>query len=168
MGGRRPGVAFPVLIVLLLWLAAGLRWHALDGQSLWADEGNSVALARAGLAEIAARTAQDIHPPLYYWLLHGWMRLFGASEAAVRALSAFAAVLLVAVVMRLARRLFGRRAGWVAGLAAAVSPFQIYYAQEARMYALLALLAALAVWAAAEMLPPGRPEIGRASCRERV
>lgn len=143
------------LTIPILLLAMGLRFHALDGQSLWADEGNSVVLARTGLAEIAARTAQDIHPPLYYWMLHGWMRAFGETEAAVRALSACAGLLLVAVVVRLGRRLFGRRAAWVGGLAAAVSPFQIYYAQETRMYALLALLGGLTVWAAAEMLRVG-------------
>ncbi|MBC8252427.1 MAG: hypothetical protein H8E35_00165, partial [Ardenticatenia bacterium] len=65
---------------LILLLATGLRFYRLGGQSLWADEGNSVALARAGLAEIAARTALDIHPPLYYWLLHGWIQLFGDTE----------------------------------------------------------------------------------------
>jgi 4-amino-4-deoxy-L-arabinose transferase-like glycosyltransferase len=145
------------LTVPILLLAMGLRFHALDGQSLWADEGNSVVLARAGLAEIAVRTAQDIHPPFYYWLLHGWTRVCGETVSALRSLSAFADLLLVAVVIRLGRRLLGRRAAWIGGLAAAVSPFQIYYAQETRMYALLALLGGLTVWPAAEMMCVGRP-----------
>jgi len=126
-----------------------LRFYGLAAQSFWSDEGNSVALARAGLVEIATRTALDIHPPLYYWLLHGWMRLTGDSEVAVRSLSAFTDVLLVVITYRLARHLFGRRAGLVAAFAAAISPFQIYYAQEARMYALLALLGGLTAWMAA-------------------
>jgi len=134
-------------LVLTLLLATWLRFYRLAGQSLWSDEGNSVALAQAGLGEIASRTALDIHPPLYYWLLHGWMRLFGDSEIAVRSLSVVASVLLVAVVYQLGARLFDVRVGFLAAFIAAVSPFQIYYAQETRMYALLALLGALTVWA---------------------
>ncbi len=135
---------------LILLVAMALRLPSLAAQSLWADEGNSVALAHASLAEIAARTAYDIHPPLYYWLLHGWVRLTGDSEVALRSLSAFADIVLIAVTYHLAGRLFGRRVALVAGFAAAISPFQIYYAQEARMYALLALLGGLTVWAAVE------------------
>ena len=142
---RTPLIAIGLGLTLLL--ATGLRFYRLAGQSLWSDEGNSLALAQTSLGEIASRTALDIHPPLYYWLLHGWMRIFGESEIAVRSLSAVAGVLLVAVVYRLGTQLSDRRVGLLAAFITAVSPFQIYYAQEARMYALLALLAALTVWA---------------------
>jgi mannosyltransferase len=64
-------------------------------------------------------------------------------------------VLLVAVVYILGARLFSARVGLLAAFIAAVSPFQVYYAQEARMYALLALLGALTVWATVEL--PGAP-----------
>jgi 4-amino-4-deoxy-L-arabinose transferase-like glycosyltransferase len=137
---------------LTLLLATGLRFYRLAGQSLWSDEGNSVALAQAGLGEIAARTAWDIHPPLYYWLLHSWIRIFGQSEVAVRSLSAVVGVLLVAVVYRLGARFFSKRVGLLAAVIASVSPFQVYYAQEARMYALLALLGALVVLATFELM----------------
>jgi 4-amino-4-deoxy-L-arabinose transferase-like glycosyltransferase len=141
----------PIGLGLTMLLATWLRFYRLAGQSLWSDEGNSVALAQASLAEIASRTALDIHPPLYYWLLHGWMRVFGESEVAVRSLSAVTGVLLVGVVYGLGTRLFDRRVGLMAALIAAVSPFQVYYSQEARMYALLAFLGALAVWATVEL-----------------
>ncbi|MCS7260612.1 MAG: glycosyltransferase family 39 protein, partial [Anaerolineae bacterium] len=146
-GDREVSLALASTVLLL---AMVLRFPTLGAQSLWADEGNSVALARASLVEIAARTAYDIHPPLYYWLLHGWMRLIGDSEVALRSLSAYADLLLIAILYRLTGRLFGRRAAYGAVFAAAVSPFQIYYAQEARMYALLALLGGATVWAAVE------------------
>jgi hypothetical protein len=48
---------FRCALFLTLLLATGLRFYRLAGQSLWSDEGNSVALARASLAEITARTA---------------------------------------------------------------------------------------------------------------
>ena len=124
----------------LILLAAALRFYRLGAQSLWSDEGNSLTLAQAGLAEIAARTAFDIHPPLYYWLLKLWLALFGRSEFAARSLSAMLGVLLVALIFRLGARFFGPKAGAAAAFMAAISPFQVYYAQEARMYMLLATI----------------------------
>jgi len=130
------------LLVAILLLALGLRLFNLDAQSLWNDEGTSVAVAQRDLATIARDAAQDIHPPLYYWLLSGWLRLTGPSEFAVRALSAFLGVVLVALVYVLGRLLANRWVGLAAAFLAAINPFQIYYSQEARMYMLLAVLTA--------------------------
>ena len=130
---------------LILLLATFFRFYHLPGQSLWSDEGNSVALARRSLAEIARRTAFDIHPPFYYWLLKIWTGLFGDSEAGLRSLSAVLGVACVYLTWHIAVRLLGRRVALIATLIAALSPFQIYYAQEARMYMLLALLGTLTI-----------------------
>ena len=88
-------LARPLPVALILLLAGGLRFYQLSGQSLWADEGNSVALARRGFVEIARRTAFDIHPPFYYWLLKLWITIFGESEFGLRSLSAVLGILLV-------------------------------------------------------------------------
>ena len=130
------------LLILILLLAFGLRFYRLDGQSLWNDEGTSVALAQRDLGSIARDSALDIHPPLYYWLLSGWIRLAGTGEAAVRSLSALLGVVLVALTYALGRLLAGRWIGLAAAFLAAINPFQVYYAQEARMYMLLAVLTA--------------------------
>jgi len=135
------------LLVLFLLLAFALRFYGLDAQSLWNDEGTSVALAQRDLVTITQDAAHDIHPPLYYWLLSGWVRLFGSSETAVRALSACLGVVLVALTYALGRSLVGRRVGLVATFLVAINPFQVYYAQEARMYMLLATLTAAAMLA---------------------
>ena len=127
----------------LLLLAMALRAYRLDGQSLWYDEGVSAAMAPRALADITARAAADIHPPLYYYLLHFWSTFAGTSELALRWLSLAWGVLLVAVVCALGRRLGNRQVALFAGLFAALSPFLVYYAQEARMYAQVAALAGL-------------------------
>jgi len=134
------------LILLVLLLAAALRFYRLDGQSLWADEGNSVALAGRSLADITYGAAYDIHPPLYYYLLHFWARPFGISEFAVRSLSAVLGTLVVCLTFLLGRRLFDSWVGLVAAFLSAISPFQVYYSQEARMYILLAALSALSIY----------------------
>ncbi len=124
-------------------LAAALRFFRIGHQSLWADEGNSVAMAGRSLADISARAAADIHPPGYYWLLNLWSRIFGDSEAALRSLSAVWGILLVWLVYQVVLRLFDRRTALIAAFFAAINPFLIYYSQEARMYSQMAALAAL-------------------------
>jgi len=155
--GSRPTLLPAALPIAILLLALGLRLYRIDAQSLWNDEGTSVAVAERDLATIARDAAGDIHPPLYYWLLAGWQRLVGNSEFAVRSLSALLGVVVVALIYSLGRLLqpAGARSPGVAPAAAAVAavnPFLVVYAQEARMYTLLALWAALAFYAALRWL----------------
>jgi mannosyltransferase len=133
-------------LLLILVLAAFLRFYRLDAQSLWADEGNSVSLSGRSLPYITAGAAHDIHPPLYYYLLHFWMRVFGNSEFAVRALSALLGTALVYLTYLLGRHLANYWLGLIAAFLSAISPFQVYYSQETRMYILLAALTALSVY----------------------
>ena len=94
--GRRPRDAALIafLVVLIVCLAAGLRFYELGRQSLWADEGNSAVMAARSLAQIAVSAANDIHPPLYYWLLRLWTQFAGVSEVGLRSLSAVLGALL--------------------------------------------------------------------------
>jgi uncharacterized membrane protein len=119
-------------------------------QSLWYDEGLTVALIERTPAEIVRAAAVDVHPPLYYLLLKGWASFFGTSETAVRSLSAICGALAALFTAVLGRRWFGASVGGLAGMAAAVSPLGVYYGQEARMYALSALLAVL-LWLALDV-----------------
>ncbi|RMG91820.1 MAG: hypothetical protein D6706_17805, partial [Chloroflexi bacterium] len=134
-------------LLLILWLATGLRFYRLDAQSFWNDEGNSARLSERSIPLIIEGTASDIHPPLYYLLLHEWRVVVGESEFGLRAFSAFVGVLTVAATYSLLRiwplRLSpaGR---YVALLLTAVHPALVYYSQETRMYALLAFWAMLA------------------------
>ncbi|MGQ9888601.1 MAG: glycosyltransferase family 39 protein [Aggregatilineales bacterium] len=139
-------------LLLVVLLAFGVRIHQLGAQSLWNDEGNSYVQAGRAFDEIAAHAARDIHPPLYYWLLKAWTGLAGTTEFALRALSVFASALTVAFAAAAGQRLFNRETAAAAGLFAALNSFSVYYAQETRMYALLALWAAAALWSFAGFL----------------
>jgi len=140
--------ALPLLGILLL--ATLLRCYRLDAQSLWNDEGTSVQLALRSLPAIARDAAADIHPPLYYYLLHFWVRLLGTSERAVRSLSALLGIVTVGLTSGLCRPL-GKRTALLAALLAAISPLCVYFGQETRMYMLLACLAVACTWALANM-----------------
>lgn len=138
-----------VLLVLgVTTLAFLLRWFRIGSDGLWIDEAFSVWLARQPLREMVSWVARvDHHPPLYYALLHGWVDLLGPGQASVRFLSALFGALTVPVIYALGRHLAGERGGLTAALLLALSPFHVRFSQEARMYALLTLLASLALWA---------------------
>ncbi len=130
-------LALPGLVILLGFL---LRAAGLSAQSIWFDEGWSWHLARLPLGEMATVTAADRSPFLYYALLHFWIDLTGETSFAMRYLSVCADVATVALVMALARALFKKTGSLpVAGLLYAVCPLAVWYAQETRMYALVAV-----------------------------
>ncbi len=140
MKGHRTGIAVMLAVALLG------RILGIGSRPIWYDEAFSVLFSEKGFANMLIGTltptpagAADIHPLGYYTLLWGWMRVFGESPIAVRMLSVIAGVTLVGVVYALTRELFGHRAALVAGTLAALSPFQIHYAQEIRMYVFMSL-----------------------------
>ena len=132
-----------------------LRLAGLDHQSFWIDEIASLQLAQDGFVEGFQRVRSDVHPPGYFVLLHLWIARVGSSESAVRWLSVIPSVLTIAALFRLGRVLFreetGVRIGLMAAAIAAGSLSQIYYAQEARSYAWLMLLATLSMDAVARL-----------------
>ncbi|MGC9334547.1 MAG: glycosyltransferase family 39 protein, partial [Anaerolineae bacterium] len=128
----------PLLAVLLF--AFALRLYRLGTESLWYDETVSVFLAKKDLSALVAHTAGDIHPPGYYVLLHLWTRLVGASDFSVAFLSVFFGMLLVVLAYRLGHRLFGPSVGLLAAALVALSPYNLWYSQEVRMYTLGAAL----------------------------
>ncbi len=147
------GLAAPLALTVA---ALALRAFGIDWRGLWYDEAYSVYLAKLDLAQMVSLTAQDIHPPLYYGLLHFWLLFWGDGEAAVRGLSAASGVLGVPLAYVLGARVGGRRLGAAVGALVAASPFLILYSQETRMYTLLCTLvlaAGLFAWRAAALAP---------------
>ncbi|HJO33842.1 MAG TPA: glycosyltransferase family 39 protein [Anaerolineales bacterium] len=154
-----PGLNGALLVVLL---GTWLRFHWIDAQSLWYDEGNTAHMTLRTPGEIVAAAAADIHPPGYYLALTGWSRMAGRSEFALRGFSAFTGIVLLGVLYRLARDAWGATGGSVALFFGAVHPALVYYSQEARMYMLASMLGAVAVFVAGRLLAAKRGE------RERV
>jgi len=142
-------------LLLLLLLAFALRLAGLNAQPLWWDEGDSIYFATQNLATLTETTARDIHPPLYYYLLHAWMGALGTSAESVRLLSVFIGTITVALIYPIARRLLGRGPALLTTLCLALSPFHIYYSQEVRMYGLATLLTLAATCALVEAVRAG-------------
>jgi len=140
-----------VFLLAALLLSAALRFYRLDAQSFWNDEGNSARLAERSIKLIIEGAAGDVHPPGYYLLLRVWRGLTGSSEFSLRSLSAFCGILTVAVTAAVGRKVGGVSTAVGGALALAVHPLAVYYSQEARMYALLGLLAAATLLIAARL-----------------
>jgi hypothetical protein len=155
------------LLVALLLAAYALRVAGLDAQSIWWDEGISLHLATSDVGEIVLDRLNNIHPPLYFIALKGWLALVGVSPFTGRSFSLFASLFQVALVFATVRVMAGRarpaaryRTALVAAVLVALSPLSVIYGQEIRVYAFLPL-AYLAMILLAERLLVRREEAPR-------
>ena len=137
----------PIFILALMTLAGlGVRLVRLDFQPLWWDEGYTVWFVAQPLTAMLARTAADIHPPLYYALLRGWSLVFGLNPISLRLFSVLLSLPAIPLAYALGRDMRDRATGYLAALLVAVNPMAIYYGQEVRMYGLAATLSLAALW----------------------
>jgi mannosyltransferase len=136
------------IVAGLTVLGAGLRFATLGLQAYHHDEivtasrvlrvGFGHAMDAVGFSESA--------PPLYYALAWVWTQLTGTGPWGLRSLSALAGVATIPVAYLVGRELRGRRTGVLAAALVAVNPMLLWYSQEARAYALLALFCALSLY----------------------
>jgi hypothetical protein len=131
------------VLLVLMAISAYLRTRFISGQ-FWMDEAITTGVSSHSLGAIPGILRHDGNPPLYYALLHGWMSVFGSGESATHGLSLLFGLLTVPVGMWAGWSLFGRRAGVMAAVLFAFSAWLTYYAQETRMYELMALLGIIA------------------------
>ncbi|NWA27015.1 glycosyltransferase family 39 protein [Pseudomonas gingeri] len=124
------------LWVLVLSLAIGVRFYAIQNPYFWTDEAFSALMSVQSPERIWFHTGHDVHPPLYFLLLHAWIAVCGDGVFSQRAMSALAGVLSTLLGMWLMRLLDTPRTAVLAGLFLALFPIAVRYSQEARMYTL--------------------------------
>jgi mannosyltransferase len=134
------------LFPAILLVSAAVRWFQLGAQSLWFDETYTAYVAGQPTSRMMDFLISDgVHPPLYYWLMSVWIRIFGAGEWILRFPSAFCGVLSVFCLFFLVRKIAGRSEALLAAFLMAISPFAVWYSQDARMYSMVCLAAVAAV-----------------------
>jgi len=122
-----------IAAVILFSLAAlFLRLYKLGFCDFWYDEIFSIDIAKAPFL--------DWNPPLYFVILHYWIKIFGVSEFYLRLPSVIFSVACVPCLYILGKKLFNPRVGLWGSFIAAFSALHVWYAQEARPYSLSVLL----------------------------
>jgi mannosyltransferase len=134
------------ILITILFLGLILRIYNLGTESFWCDEGFSSMISRSSLFQIAQQTSQDSHPPLYYFILHYWINLFGVTEFSIRFLSVIFGFFAILMIYMVGTLIFNKNVGIISSLILALSAFHIYYSQEARMYSLMTLLTLLSIY----------------------
>ena len=116
-------------IGLIILVSFSLRLYHLGYHDFWYDEAYTVNFAKF--------LRISWNPPLYNTLIHFWTKLFGFSETSLRFPSFLFSFFSVITVFFLGRELFGKKVGLLASVFIGLSPFHIWYAQEARDYGMM-------------------------------
>lgn len=150
------------VIALAIVVVAGavVRLVGIGDKSLWIDEVFSLWISNRPPVDIVRISADlDLHPPLYYLLLHGWNELglsaIASEEAAARLLSWLFGLAVLPLTYLIGARIGGRSLGLCAAGVLAISPLNLYYAQQVRMYTMLTFFAAVALWCLLHVLGDG-------------
>ncbi len=132
------------LIPYELWLiivtAFFLRVYHLGYHDLWYDE--IVTLTKI----FNLNFLKAWNPPLYYAILAGWVKIFGLSEVSLRFPSLLFSLACIPITFLLGKELFNKSAGLYASLITALSPFHLWYAQEARAYSAMLFFGILSAY----------------------
>lgn len=147
-------------LALIILLGLGLRVIDLGGASLWLDEGVSAARAGSSLARLVAGSYPDPSPPLYYLILHFWIRVFGDSEFSIRFPSVIFGTLAIFLIYRFGAVFFNRKTGLIAAVFLALAAFPVYFSREARMYSLLLFLSLISYYYLGMMIRHGARRAG--------
>ena len=104
-------ISIIVLGIIFILLSA---FHA----DIWFDESYSVAIAKHNFADIWNISGNDVHPPLYYWMLHIVWMIFGNNVTIFRLFSVLAIIILGILGYTHIRKDFGENVGEQAPLGA--------------------------------------------------
>lgn len=147
------------ILVAIILLGTFLRFHNLDGESMWNDEGaTTLAMQKHGPFGIVKKVIDtgnilpeyypqwDDELPLYYVFLGGWVEVFGQNDYSFRAFSALTGILALIIIFYLVRLIYGTNVALIATFFSSINLTLILYSQEARQYSYLLFLSVLSVF----------------------
>lgn len=118
-----------------------LRLYQLGTESFWIDEAlTRMWITAPRLSGTFASITEGVHPPAYFLCLRAWAAVTGTSLESMRIFSALFSIATIPLFFVFARHLMGRAAALFSTAILALSPFHVYYAQEARAYAFIVFL----------------------------
>lgn len=136
------------LIILLTFVGFLIRIFNIDFNSIWLDEGSTFSFSHPSKSfmDIWALTASgEFNPPLFHWIEHIMLVLFGSTEIVLRFMPCVFGTLAIPVFYYIGKEIHSEKIGLVSAFLLAISGFHVYYSQEARSYTLLMLVVSLFV-----------------------
>jgi mannosyltransferase len=134
------------MMAFVLILSFLLRLIGIN-QSLWLDEAISANMAQLPINKIVTNfSIGDFHPPLHYWFLNIWIKIFGNGVVIMRLSSVIFSLITIWLVYLIGKEIKDKKLGFWAALLVAVNPLLIYYSQELRMYSMAVMLLTGAVY----------------------
>ncbi len=145
---RSKPVSTRMIIAAIIALAAILRLFMLSSQSLWWDEGASLAMTDSGnfsgtLSALWSISGGDKYQAVYFLILSQWRSFAGDSQFLLQSLSVIPGILTPFLVYLLVKDLFSTRHALCAALFVTASAYCISFSQEVRPYAFLLCVASL-------------------------
>jgi mannosyltransferase len=132
------------LVTLLVLAGIAFRFVQLPFSCIWLDEAFSIKLARESMLQIVQTLSDDNGSPLFYFLLHGWMRLFGDGEYTLTLLTVLLDCAALIAVPFFLRELFADSRARMAGTACAAFCLPcLHQATNLRYYSLMVLCTVL-------------------------
>lgn len=121
---------------------------------LWLDELYSWYFASMDnvFSTVTELIKQDIHMPLYFVILHFWIKLFGSSDTSMHICTLMITLPAIPIVFYVAKNLFNKFSGYASAIFLAISTFCIYYSVEVRFYGLIIPLALISAYFFVRML----------------
>lgn len=133
-----------IFLLFVIFLGFSLRiWGINKEYGMWGDELFRYIWAKASLFKIL--TTKEWTPPLYYSLLHYWIKLFGKEDIVLRGLSVLVQTICIPVMYLAGKEFHSRKTGLLAAFFISINSLSIYYAQEVGPYALITLLSSLII-----------------------
>ena len=122
------------LHIILIIIGAAFILSTAFHSDIWFDESYSVAIAKHNFVDIYNITGHDVHPPVYYWMLHVVFLIFGNNVMVFRLFSVLAIILLGILGYTHIRKDFGEKVGIFFSFLTFFLPVMSTYSQEIRMY----------------------------------
>jgi len=151
------GTRAAVLLAAVAAAGIAVRFAGLGVRSFWCDELLAVSIGLHDPSWIVSFvTTKDAHPPLFYLLVRGMMRL-GTGEAYLRLLPAVFGALCVPAAYAFGREIRDRRTGLILAALLAVNPAHILWSRLLKSYTLFTFLLLAAFVFFLRALRKGRP-----------
>ena len=118
----------------------------LPERSFWYDEWTSIQFAQRSAWQAVLFAVRDTHPPLYFIVLHFFIRALGFDHTAFQLPSLIFGFSVPVLLYFLTEELFDRKTALLAAGFASVSPFLIHLSLEVRNHGIIIALSLAAVY----------------------